>query len=243
MSTTNNQLIIAELTSQHPEFSNIINAINDEHTMTLRKISHEFGNALTLINSSLQIIESSHPEVKTFKYWDTTMEDIVYLKNLIAQISQFNNSEILSLSVVQLQSILTDVVTSFLVHEDVINKNLSIHINCTCDIPDISGDYIKLKQVFINIIKNAIEACEANDKIRISLSIENSQILIDITDTGCGMSETQINNIFNPMITYKPGGTGLGLPISKRIIEAHNGAITVPSSNENGTTFRITFPL
>lgn len=238
----NSNTTLELLKSQNPEFSNLIASLNEEHTITLRKISHEFGNALTLINSSLQIIESSHPEVKTFKYWDTTMEDIAYLKNLISQISQFNNGEILSLSIVQIHSIIRDIVTSFLVYEDVINKNISIHINCTTKIPDISGDYIKLKQVFINLIKNAIEACDINDEININIFLEDSSIIINISDTGCGISNTQIETIFSPMVTYKPGGTGLGLPISKRIIEAHNGSISVSSSTK-GTTFTIKIPL
>lgn len=234
---------IKKLKSQNPEFSKAFDSLNNEHTMTLRKISHELGNALTLINSSLQIIESSHPEVKTFKYWDTTMEDIIYMKNLISQISQFNNGETLSLSIVQLYSILNDVVNSFLVHEDVINKKLSITLNATSDIPDISGDYIKLKQVFINILKNAIEACNENDSIAINIELKDSSIFVRISDTGCGLDNTQIKSIFNPMVTYKPGGTGLGLPISRRIIAAHNGNISVSSVVNEGTTFLIEFPL
>ena len=234
---------IENLKLQNPEFAEAFDSLTDEYTMTLRKVSHEFGNALTLINSSLQIIESSHPEVKTFKYWDTTMEDLVYLKNLISQISQFNNGEMLSLSIVQLYSILNDVITSFMVHEDVINKNIALNLVPASNIPDIHGDYIKLKQVFINIIKNAIEACDENDTITINLSVEDSSIIIRISDTGCGLDETQIKNIFSPMVTYKPGGTGLGLPISRRIIKAHNGDISVSSSIGQGTTFIIEFPL
>ncbi|MBQ4069422.1 MAG: HAMP domain-containing histidine kinase [Lachnospiraceae bacterium] len=234
---------IKKLKSQNPEFCKAFDSLHNEHTMTLRKISHELGNALTLINSSLQIIESSHPEVKTFKYWDTTMEDIIYMKNLISQISQFNNGETLSLSIVQLHSILNDVVNSFLVHEDVINKKISITLNANSDIPDISGDYIKLKQVFINIIKNAIEACDENDSIIINLEVKTSSINICISDTGCGLNETQLKNIFNPMVTYKPGGTGLGLPISRRIIKAHKGNISASSVVNKGTTFLIEFPL
>ena len=238
-----NSETVKKLKSQNPEFSKALDSLNDEYTMTLRKISHELGNALTLINSSLQIIESSHPEVKTFKYWDTTIEDVVYMKNLISQISQFNNGESLSLSIIQLCSILNDVINSFLVHEDVLNKKLTITLNTTSDIPDISGDYIKLKQVFINIIKNAIEACNENGSITVTLEIRNSSIFVYISDTGCGLDNNQIKNIFNPMVTYKPGGTGLGLPISRRIIIAHNGNISVSSVVNKGTTFVIEFPL
>ena len=234
---------IEYLKLQNPDFAKAFDSLTDEYTMTLRKISHEFGNALTLINSSLQIIESSHPEVKTFKYWDTTMEDLLYLKNIISQISQFNNSEMLSLSIIQLYSILKDVIASFLVHEDVINKNITLNLAPASNIPDIHGDYIKLKQVFINIIKNAIEACDENGSININLSVEHSSIIIRISDTGCGLDESQINNIFSPMITYKPGGTGLGLPISRRIIKAHNGDIYVSSTLGKGTTFTIEFSL
>lgn len=234
---------IKNLKSQNPEIYEAFDSLSKEHSMTLKKISHEFGNALTLINSSLQIIESSHPEVKSFKYWDTTMEDIAYLKTLISQISQFNNSELLSLSIIQPAMILKDIITTFSSYDDVINKNISIKFESDSPVPDITGDYIKLKQVFINLIKNSIEACNENASIKIRTYIKHSFLCIDISDTGCGMSDLQLENIFSPMVTYKPGGTGLGLPICKRIIEAHNGSISVMSLQEQGTTFTIVLPL
>lgn len=116
------------------------------------------------------------------------------------------------------------------------NENIIIH-----------GSYNNLKQAFINLLNNAIEASTSRQKISIDSEIikENDRewIEIKINNESIIQYEKDINNIFTPFYTTKIHGTGLGLPITKKIIEEHHGTISVESNFENGTTFSVKLPL
>ena len=109
----------------------------------------------------------------------------------------------------------------------------------------ISGNVGKLHQVFTNIIGNAIQAIEKTGTIRITVSKNQSDILIEIADNGCGISEENLNKILEPFFTTKdPGkGTGLGLSISYAIIKEHNGSLKFDSKVNEGTSVKINLPI
>lgn len=240
--TTNFNNNYNPLMKTNSEINNLTNAIESDTILAMRKMTHEFGNALTLINSSLQIIESSHPEVKGFKYWSSTMSDVNYLINLVKEVSYFNNSRKLNLSEINILSLLQSIINTYSGINN--SENLYIKLTKINSIPTISGDNTKLRQVFINLIKNSFEALDFNKPSYINISVQaiDHNIIVKIKDNGCGISSDKIDEIFTPMVTFKDGGTGLGLPISKQIIEAHNGTINVSSIEGSGTTFIITLP-
>ena len=86
---------IHTLSKKNPDFSKLMDKIKEEQRFCLSKISHEVRNPVTLINSSLQLIEQQHPEVKTFAFWKETMEDLSFLRTLLDELSSFNNGDIL----------------------------------------------------------------------------------------------------------------------------------------------------
>ena len=239
------QLLNYEMSlNSNPEMFDIINNIKTEQTLTLRKIVHEINNVLCLINSSLQIIESSHPETKNFKYWNTTMGDVNHLINLMSDISSLNHCDNINLETLDIKLLISDIIDSFISNTKY--SNINFKLESDKNLPMINADKTKLKQVFINIIKNALEAFDINStnpivQISIVSSTEMEQIIIN--DNGCGISPEHIESIFSPMISYKSDGTGLGLPISKKIIDAHSGTISVSSNLHLGTTFNISLPI
>lgn len=233
---------LEELKNSYPELTDELDAVANEYTMTLRRLTHEMGNALTLINSSLQIIESSHPEVSTFKYWDSTISDVNYLKNLLSELSLFNNSNKVVLSDTDLVPLISNVIESFSSLSPIQNHDITFIFNAKSNSIIIDGDSTKLKQAFINIIKNSIESISETGLITIEITNESNTVTVAISDTGCGISKEIIQDIFKPMITYKPYGTGLGLPISAKIINSHNGTISVSSTPQMGSTFTIKLP-
>ena len=108
----------------------------------------------------------------------------------------------------------------------------------------ILGNKHKMKQVFINLLKNAIEVMPTGGSIKINCSYDyQKQVTITVQDEGTGMSEQQLQNIFMPFYTTKPEGTGLGLPFVVKTVEEHNGEIFVTSKEREGTTFEIVFPV
>ena len=114
-----------------------------------------------------------------------------------------------------------------------------IKINFTSDEIFIEGDERKLESVFINLILNAIQAIENDGIVEIIWSITKTSIVIEIKDSGPGIDMKPIENIFNPLVTTKQKGTGLGLASVKNLIEQHNGTISVKN---NPTTFTIEIP-
>lgn len=233
-----------QLISTNPIVKQLVNEIEDEHTLTMRKLAHEINNALTLINSSIQVITSSHPEVSGYKYWDFVQDDIHHLISLMKDITTYNNGKtLLSPAPTDLTEMLLSIINSF----DVSPTRTKLTLHPETDIPIILSDRTKLRQVFINIIKNALEAVadipQAYVKIILSYDPDAETIFIRFKDNGCGIPPEQIDVIFSPMVTFKPNGNGLGLSISKKIIEAHNGSISVTSRVGQGTCFTICLPV
>jgi len=97
--------------------------------------------------------------------------------------------------------------------------------------------------VFINLIVNAIDAMHTKGKLTIKVQIEKDMALITVRDTGKGIPQEDLQNIFEPFYTRKAGGSGLGLAISKRIIQIHGGSIQVESKANSGSIFTVCLPL
>jgi signal transduction histidine kinase len=121
-------------------------------------------------------------------------------------------------------------------------RNVKIHFEYEKDIIQIECDENRLKQVFLNFVKNGIEAMPDGGDITVRASIINSQVQIAIQDTGVGIPEQKLKNIGEPFYTTKKNGNGLGLMVSFKIIESHNGKVYVESELNKGTTFNILLP-
>ena len=105
-----------------------------------------------------------------------------------------------------------------------------------------SADKFSIERVFKNIIRNAIDAMPAGGTLKISVSSTHDATAIEFRDTGCGIPQDKLENLFTEFTTTKRSGLGLGLAMSKRIIDAHNGTITVESEIGKGTAFTIRLP-
>lgn len=107
----------------------------------------------------------------------------------------------------------------------------------------IAGEANQLKQVFINLLKNAMEAMPQGGIIRIHALSRNNEAFISVQDEGCGMTAEQIQALGKPFFTTKESGTGLGFMITHNIIHNHGGNISVQSVPQEGTTFTVTLPV
>ncbi len=103
-------------------------------------------------------------------------------------------------------------------------------------------DYDKMIQVFINLFTNAIEASPQGETVSVSLHHYADELIVDVSDRGIGVSENIKDKIFEPFVTGKQKGTGLGLPISKKIVETHSGKLEYRNNFDIGATFRISLP-
>ena len=130
-----------------------------------------------------------------------------------------------------------------LIEHDLKLDNILIEKEIRAGLPYVSADRKQIQEIFFNIIRNAAQAIKGNGKITIRAKEENGKIKVDVEDTGTGISQRHLDQIFNPFFTTKePGkGTGLGLFIVKQIVERNNGRISVESEVGKGTIFHIAF--
>lgn len=221
----------------------IITQLLDNHHETVSTIAHEIRNPLTLISSSLQVMEIQHPEVKDFPHWNQTAEDVKFMCQLLNELSTFNNGDTLRYSVFSIERLLKNIAVSFAISLDCEDSDVEFTSEIPSNLGDFTGDKVKLEEVFLNLLKNARESITDEGLIKFSANRDKATLTIQCQDTGCGISDEIIDYIFEPFKTYKEGGTGLGLSLSKRIIESHGGSISVESKLDEGSTFTIKLPI
>lgn len=214
---------------------------SEEDCLTLSQIFHEIKNPLTLINSSLQLIESDHPEVKTFRFWNQTMEDLQGLRLLLDDLSELQKGSSLTLTKISSFDFTEDLLDSM--EAFLLKTGTPLLLESPEEDFDFYADDVKLRQAIVNLLKNAAESSAPGNPITLGIRCEKECFTIRVSDHGCGMSPETKEKLFEPFHTTKSYGTGLGLPIVKRIVEAHQGAITVDSEEGKGTAFLINIPL
>ena len=220
------------MTNTNPSFADSIE---------LSKMFHEIKNPLTLIGSSLQLIESEHPEVKTYRFWNQTIKDLHNLREFINELSDFQKVSNLQKTLISLFDFTEDLIDStagFL-------ETLKISLQFECEILDLDfvGDEAKLRQAVINLIKNAAESSPAGSAILLRISADTQMLCMEVTDRGCGIGKEYLSKIFEPFHTTKSYGTGLGLPIVKRIVDSHGGRLSINSTEGAGTMVQMFLPL
>lgn len=211
------------------------------YSFSLSRISHEIRNPLTLIYSTVQLLTAKHPSLTKDSLWNQLISDIDYLNELTDSISVYNHSRQLSLKMTDITPILTDITNNYRPIAEKSGKTLDLAIRNT--LRPVMCDPLKLKQCLVNLIKNSLEATDSGDTIHVTAFSNPMQMQLVISDNGHGIDYAKQTHIFEPFATYKKDGTGLGLPITKQIIEAHNASIRVFSKPEEGTSFVIAFPL
>jgi signal transduction histidine kinase len=109
--------------------------------------------------------------------------------------------------------------------------------------PAAMADRLQLRQVLLNLLTNAYQAIEGEGRVKVAASVRRSRVLIRVSDTGTGMDEETQRQVFDPFFTRRVKGIGLGLAVTKRIVDAHGGAISAVSAPGAGTTFTVELPL
>lgn len=215
-----------------------VETLKKEFQFTLSKFSHEIRNPIALISSELQMLASSHPEITTYDCWEDLMDNLGYVKELLDELSNYNNAGRVCMTATDLQSYLNTVLTSVKPTLDYLGIALETEIPDS--LPTLPLDRVKMRQALLNLLRNAQESIShSQGKITVRAETQNSAVCISVSDNGCGMDLTQQKDIFSPFVTSKPTGTGLGLAVTSQVIEAHGGRIEVESIPGQGSTFRI----
>ena len=232
-----------QLMEENKDARQIISQLLENHHTAVSAIAHEIRNPLTLVSSSLQIIEAQHPEVKEFSNWAQTMDDVQFMCGLHNDLSTFNNSSTLHHSVFSIERLLRNIAVSFAISLDAEDSDIEFSSKISHSMGDFTGDKMKLEEVVLNLLRNAKDAVGNTGSIFLSAKREKDTVIIECKDNGCGISDDIMDTIFDPFVTHKEGGTGLGLSLSKRIVEAHGGTSSAESSKEKETVFTVMLPI
>jgi PAS domain S-box-containing protein len=219
--------------------------INSEKLATAGKlaagIAHEVRNPLTAIKGFHQLMQSESDSDSNKKYYDIINSEIDRIEFILNELLVLSKPQELKVDKVELIKLLDDIKT--LIHTEAIMKGIEITTSYDFDRLPLQADQNQLKQVFINILKNSIEAMEKNGEITIEVKEHGpSKAKILFKDNGCGIPEHLLKRIGEPFFTTKENGTGLGIMISKQIIENHHGDLHI-WSDKNGTIIEIILPL
>ena len=124
--------------------------------------------------------------------------------------------------------------------------NISVRTELAADLPQITGDRVQLQQVMMNLMINSVDAMKEVDGARElavkSQRTEKEEVLVSVSDTGVGLPAQQADQIFKAFFTTKPHGTGMGLSISRSIVESHDGRLWPSENSPRGTSFYFTLP-
>jgi two-component system, NtrC family, sensor histidine kinase HydH len=204
-------------------------------------VAHEIRNPLGIIRATMQIIENEHKDNPSIQECSVIIvEECDRMNAVIEEFLQFARPAEPKFEVVLLSDILEEVM--LFTNKYISCRGIQFFNQISSDLQPLNADSGQLKQVLINLIINAVDAMPGGGSLMISAyKLDHTQQII-VEDTGSGISNESISQIFDPFYSTKPTGTGLGLSIVYRILENHGGAIRVESNLENGTKFIISLP-
>ena len=206
------------------------------------EITHEIKNPLMMIGGFARQLIRASDDKKRLQKLSIIAEEVNRLENLLTDLREYHLPRAIISEPVNIKGLFQEIYS--LVSNDLKKKRIRTSLEIDEKAFLVSGDAERLKQVFLNLIKNSIEAMEPGGNLSIKTRLSGNQVSITITDDGCGIPQEDTEKIFSPFFTTKPHGTGLGLCISKRIVEEHKGSsFTVASEEGKGTTFEINLPL
>ena len=218
----------------------VLNELQHEKELknSLFKITHEIKNPIAVCKGYVDMFDKKDI-IKCERYNEIIKNELN--RTLIIMDDFMNYTKIkVKLDIIDINMLLSEVLESFSLIFKINNVDLINKV--TDDEIYINGDYDRLKQVFINLIKNGIESFDGkNGKLEIKSKENNKEVIISIIDNGCGMDEEVFKNINKMFYTTKKNGTGIGLPLSNEIIKLHNGRINLYSKKGEGTTVEIIF--
>lgn len=208
------------------------------------QVAHEIRNPLTSIGGFARKVYGKLPEGDSNrKYMEMIIEDVAVLEDMIKKLIEIKTMAVCYLESANVNDIIRESLEVF--DRDIKEKAIDVKMELLDTPPPmISSDRKLLKRALCNIIKNALEAMTESIKVlKITSKTREGSVVIEISDTGKGISKDKLKNIFDPFVTSKVYGPGLGLTFANKITQDHGGNIDVESEPDNGTTFTITLPL
>jgi len=207
--------------------------------------AHEIRNPLTSLKTFAQLMPEKYNDVEfrnTFS--KIVVDDIERINGLIKDLLDYSTTKSQCIDSVNISSLVDETIEYVRGKLDIDRKTIQVEKKYEKDVEiNTCGDIKKLRQAFFNIFNNGCQAMNDNGVLTVNIRPNGQDVSIDISDTGEGIPPAHMDDIFSPFVTSKEMGIGLGLAISKKIIDDHGGTIQVQSRLSEGTTFTVSLPL
>jgi two-component system NtrC family sensor kinase len=207
-------------------------------------IAHEINNPLQAISGCVDLAQATNDPEKIKRYLALASTELERLASVVRRMLDFYRPGRAERALVNVRELMEDVL--LLSGKRLQHARVTVNTRWADEIPYVNGVADQLKQVFLNLILNAIEAMPQGGTLDIrgqTIRDGGHWVVLSITDSGAGVPPQDLERIFEPFFTTKPEGTGLGLAVSHSIITQHGGRIIVDSAPGHGTTFTIWLPV
>ncbi len=218
----------------------------DELAVLAGSLAHEIKNPLAVIRMNIELLaedmeQIDSPKIRHAKERIATVSRQCFrLENLLNDFLRFARTENLELKVGNLNDQINQVLELF--SPQARQQGVEVIRYLETDLPRIRLESQTMQAALVNLVKNALEAMPDGGQLVARTRITRNGVALDLIDTGVGMNHRTLMNMFKTFYTNKYGGSGLGLPTAKKIIEAHGGRINVQSTEGSGTQFTVEFP-
>lgn len=212
-------------------------------------VAHELGNPLNSLTIHLQLIERKLKKLKLAKEADATAlnesiriceAEVQRLDGIVSNFLEAIRPRPPDLAETNLSDVLTEVLR--FQQDELADRGIKVEAETPSDLPPVMADRNQLKQVFFNLIKNAIEAMQPGGQLKIRPRVDDDSVFLLFGDSGAGIKHEDLGRLFQPYHTTKVGGHGLGLMIVQRIMREHGGQIGIESKEGVGTVVTLQFP-
>lgn len=203
-------------------------------------VAHEIRNPLTSMKGYAEFLTLDEKDPERLEFMNIILDEIERVNMIVEDFMVLAKPKMIELEEKNVVPVIKNVVS--LLEFEARKKHVRLSFDCEHEIIQIECDENRLKQVFLNFIKNGIEAMPNGGELHVRTMIHDNNVQISIQDTGVGIPAEKLRKLGEPFYTTKKNGNGLGLMVSFKIIENHNGKVFVESEPNKGTTFNILLP-
>lgn len=240
-------LILRDVTTARKQTADAIaNERNEAVSLLAAGVAHEIGNPLNSLNIHLQLLDRELRQLPSEKRAAlkesvrTAKAEVVRMDKIISDFLRAARPTPPRMTLESLNAVIEE--TLQFMSAEIHSAGIVAEVNLSRGLPRVWLDHDQMKQVFINLIKNALQAMEPGGNLTVATERTEDFVVVNVSDTGAGIPPNLIGRIFEPYESTKKGGSGLGLMIVRRIVQQHGGAIDVDSAVGKGTVFRVRLP-